>query len=158
MGQLLGQLHLCTATLTQRREGIYTPAHIRQRLTRLERHPLLTAELQPLLARLRHEAAQLAEHHDPSLPAGIGHCDLFPDNLLFPRSRCRRTPRGSEPGPWMIDLEQAAWTTFVYDLAVTLLACAAPLPDPRHHRADTIARRALRRRGRLWRGISGCDC
>ena len=30
----------------------------------------------------------------------------------------------------MIDLEQAAWTTFVYDLAVTLLACAAPLPDP----------------------------
>lgn len=26
--------------------------------------------------------------------------------------------------------KQAAWTTFVYDLAVTLLACAAPLPDP----------------------------
>lgn len=130
VGQLLGQLHLCTATLTPRREGIYTPAHIRQRLTRLERHPLLTTELQPLLARLRHEAEQLTGHHDPSLPAGIGHCDLFPDNLLFPRSRCRRTPRGSEPGPWMIDLEQAAWTTFVYDLAVTLLACAAPLPDP----------------------------
>jgi Ser/Thr protein kinase RdoA (MazF antagonist) len=30
----------------------------------------------------------------------------------------------------MIDLEQAAWTTLVYDLAVSLLACTAPVPSP----------------------------
>jgi homoserine kinase type II len=131
VGQLLGQLHLCTANLPVRREGIYTPSHIRQRLANLRRHPRLTEELRPLIERLSTTAAQLGEQRSSVLPSGIGHTDLFPDNILFPSARCRKKARrGTEPGPWMIDLEQAAWTTLVYDLAVSLLACTAPVPSP----------------------------
>lgn len=130
VGQILGQLHLCTATLPVRREGIYSLSHLQQRLTKLRRHPRLTDDLLPLLDRLWQEADRLARQRFGSLPSGVGHCDLFPDNILFPSARCvRRARAGSEPGPWLIDLEQAAWTTLIYDLAVSLLACAAPLPQ-----------------------------
>ncbi len=130
VGQLLGQLHLCTATLPVRREGIYTLSHLQQRLTKLRRHPRWTDDLLPLLERLSQEADGLARQRFVALPSGVGHCDLFPDNVLFPSARCMRRARArSEQGPWMIDLEQAAWTTLIYDLAVSLLACAAPLPQ-----------------------------
>jgi len=130
VGQLLGQLHLCTANLPVRREGIYSPSHIRQRLRNLRRHPRLTEELRLVIERLSTTAAQLGEQRPGVLPSGIGHTDLFPDNILFPSARCRKKARkGPEPGPWMIDLEQAAWTTLVYDLAVSLLACTAPVPS-----------------------------
>lgn len=130
VGQSLGQLHLCTATLAVRREGIYSLSHLQQRLAKLRRHPRLTDDLLPLLDRLWQEADRLARQRFGALPSGVGHCDLFPDNILFPSARCvRRARAGSEPGPWLIDLEQAAWTTLIYDLAVSLLACAAPLPQ-----------------------------
>ena len=128
IGQLLGQLHLCTSTFPRRRQGIYTLSHIEQRLRGLHRHPRRTDELVPVISRLSTEAARLRRQKTTALPAGIGHCDLFPDNILFPRGR-RKNSKGHELGPWMIDLEQAAWTTWVYDLAVSLLACTAPVPS-----------------------------
>lgn len=128
VGQLLGQLHLCTATFPRRRQGIYTLSHIAQRLRGLHRHPQLTDDLVPVIDRLAMEAQRLRAHKATALPAGIGHCDLFPDNILFPRGQ-RKDRKGQELGPWMIDLEQAAWTTWVYDLAVSLLACTAPVPS-----------------------------
>ncbi len=127
IGQLLGQLHLCTATFPYRREGIYTPRHIDQRLRGLRRHPRFIEDLVPVLLRLTAESSRLRTERAAPLPSGIGHCDLFPDNILFPRSR-KKDKKGHELGPWMIDLEQAATTTWVYDLAVSLLACTAPLP------------------------------
>lgn len=127
IGQLLGQLHLCTSTFPHRRQGIYTPKHIDQRLRGLRRHPRLTEDLVPVLERLATESSRLRSQRGAPLPSGIGHCDLFPDNILFPRSR-KKDKKGHELGPWMIDLEQAATTTWVYDLAVSLLACTAPLP------------------------------
>lgn len=127
VGQLLGQFHLCVATLRNRREGIYTPTHIDRRLRGLLRHPRATEEIRTTVERLLSESAKLRSQAKGKLPAGLGHCDLFPDNILFSRRHAEKT--GSAE-PWMLDLEQAAWTTFVYDLAVALFACTAPVPKP----------------------------
>ncbi len=131
VGQLLGQLHLCTSTLSLRREGIYTPSHIRHRLRDIVRNPRWTEDLHPTLIRLQTELDAPALRRLGHLPSGIGHCDLFPDNILFPKGKARRKKarHSTEHGPWMIDLEQAAWTPLLYDLVVSLLACASPLPS-----------------------------
>lgn len=131
VGQLLGQLHLCTSTLNLRREGIYTPSHIRRRLKDMVRHPRWNEALLPTLDRLNREIEAPALRGFGQLPSGIGHCDLFPDNILFPTAKAKRKQarRSIEVGPWMIDLEQAAWTPLLYDLAVSLLACTSPVPS-----------------------------
>jgi homoserine kinase type II len=141
VGSLLGQLHLCTAGFRQARPGIYTLARIKDRLRRLQADPRATAAVGPLLEELAAEVADLQRARHRDLPAGIGHSDLFPDNLLFAsaaqrqarRHRRRPEPPGTDGGPgrhgqlgWILDLEQAATIPLVYDLAVALLAFCAP--------------------------------
>ncbi len=140
VGQILGQLHLCTSTLSLRREGIYTPSHIRRRLRDIVRHPRWTDDLNPTLDRLKTEIDAPMLRRLGQLPSGIGHGDLFPDNILFPTAKAKRKQarRSMEVGPWMIDLEQAAWMPLLYDLAVSLLACASPVPsrDPSEEQSE----------------------
>ena len=136
VGVLLGQLHLCTAGFPQRRPGIYTVARIRERLQRLQLDPRAVAAVGPLLTELTAEAQELVTTRNRNLPSGIGHSDLFPDNLLFASPRIvraareeRRRPLG-ELGPlgFILDLEQAATIPYIYDVAVALLSFCAPLP------------------------------
>lgn len=142
VGALLGQLHLCTAGFAQGRPGIYTVARIKGRLHRLQADPRATAEVGPLLGELLAEAEALPAARRRELPSGIGHSDLFPDNLLFSgwahrrARRARRLPDALAAGGglglhgqlgWILDLEQAATIPLVYDLAVALLAFCAPV-------------------------------
>ena len=68
------------------------------------------------------------------LPSGIGHSDLFPDNLLFAGRRTVRIQAVTRSGPlgqlaplgWILDLEQAATIPYIYDVAVALLSFCAP--------------------------------
>ncbi|MCS6915357.1 MAG: homoserine kinase [Myxococcales bacterium] len=116
-GLALARLHLCTADFPLRREGSYTLAHIRRRIDRLHHEPRIPDGIVEHLAR---EAERLLMARRGGLPAGVGHNDLFPDNVLF---SCRRRRRLV----WVLDLEQAAVLPYVYDLAVALLSfCAAP--------------------------------
>ena len=142
VGALLGQLHLCTAGFPQARPGIYTVARIKGRLHQLQADPRATAEVGPLLGELLAEAEALPAARRRELPSGLGHSDLFPDNLLFSgwahrrARRARRLPDALAAGGglglhgqlgWILDLEQAATIPLVYDLAVALLAFCAPV-------------------------------
>ena len=133
VGVLLGQLHLCTAGFAHSRPGVYTVARITERLQHLLHDARAMAEVGPLLSELTAEAQDLLRHRE--LPSGIGHGDLFPDNLLFASRRAVRAGRAA-PGPrgqlgslgWILDLEQAATLPYIYDVAVALLSFCAPLP------------------------------
>lgn len=123
LGQALAQLHLVTADFPHKRPSRYGPAQIAARLAHLQSGPV-EAGLQPVLDEL------LAESQRPrgavsSLPSGICHGDLFPDNLLLQR----RAPSLAQPGVWIFDFEQAASLPYVVDVAVALLACCAPAPQ-----------------------------
>jgi len=141
VGALLGQLHLCTAGFPQARPGIYTVARIKDRLRRMQADPRAVAEVGPLLGELLAEVEALPLARRRELPSGIGHGDLFPDNLLFSvwahrrARRVRQLPDALAPGGglglhgqlgWILDLEQAATLPLVYDVAVALLAFCAP--------------------------------
>ncbi len=141
VGALLGQLHLCTAGFPQARPGSYTASRIKARLHRMQADPRATVEVAPLLGELLAEAEALQLDRRRDLPSGIGHSDLFPDNLLFSSwahrraRRARLLPEPLLPGGglglhgqlgWILDLEQAATIPLVYDLAVALLAFCAP--------------------------------
>lgn len=143
VGQLLGQLHLCAASLQTEhaarlpqgapahRESIYTLPLIRKRLVAMQLAPRVRARLGAVLDELMAEATRLLSTRGRGLPSGLGHNDLFPDNLLFPRRRRRRSKpaaTGVSEG-WVLDLEQAATTPYVYDVAVALLAFCAPAPQ-----------------------------
>lgn len=142
VGQLLGQLHLCAASLQAEhapglppgapahRESIYALPLIRKRLVAMQLQPRVRARLGAVLDELMAEATRLLSTRGRGLPSGLGHNDLFPDNLLFPRRRRRRSrpaPAGVSEG-WVLDLEQAATTPYVYDVAVSLLSFCAPAP------------------------------
>lgn len=128
VGRLLAALHLAAASFPHRRAGIYTLPHIEQRIARLSADGRAQADLGPLLGELAAEAARLSRARRSDVLCGIGHGDLFPDNLLFPA----RLPRGLNDGPsgFILDLEQAATMPYIYDLAVALLAFCAPMPVP----------------------------
>lgn len=117
IGAALGRLHRAAASFPQGREGIYTLAHIAARIRRLHAEPRVPDGIVEFLGR---EAERLAGARDGSLPRGVGHSDLFPDNVLFAG---RRRPELL----CILDLEQAATIPYVYDIAVSLLSfCAAP--------------------------------
>jgi Ser/Thr protein kinase RdoA (MazF antagonist) len=143
VGQLLGQFHLCAATLPPEaaglplgtteqghvhREGIYGLPQIRKRLLGLQLRPAARGPLGPVVDELMAEATRLLASRPRGLPSGLGHCDLFPDNLLFPRRR-RRTKAARPEDGWVLDLEQVATTSYAYDVAVALLAFCAPAPS-----------------------------
>lgn len=145
VGQLLGQLHLCAADLhaeplpgqpagsLAQRESIYGVPQIRRRLVGLQLQPKVRSLLGPVIDELLAEATRLLSVRPRGLPSGLGHNDLFPDNLLFPRRRSRRSARHAAPlglaEGWVLDLEQAATTPYIYDVAVALLAFCAPAPS-----------------------------
>lgn len=133
IGELLARLHLSTADLRHGHVGIYTQRHIAERLGRLQRDAQAQAALGPVLASLSRELEFLSRARSTTLPRGIGHSDLFPDNMLFPckppRHRLGSATTPPEQSGWVLDLEQAATAPRIYDLAVTLLACCAPAPE-----------------------------
>ena len=139
IGELLAQLHLCTVDFRQPHVGIYTQRHIQERLFRLQQDARSQAAVGSVLSSLQRELQILTRSRLPALPRGIAHGDLFPDNLLFPRKPPRHrlgsgiTPK--EQSGFILDLEQAATQPFVYDLAVSLLACCAPAPPLSEHTA-----------------------
>lgn len=132
IGELLAELHLSAADIRREHAGIYTLRHIGERLRQLRADAVAAAELGPILASLHSEVELLSRLRQRDLPRGIGHNDLFPDNLLFsrrlPRYRPGRSSRPRAASGWVLDLEQAATLPYVYDLAVVLLACCAPAP------------------------------
>lgn len=135
-GVLLGQLHLCTAGFTLTRPGIYTVARIKDRLQRLLRDVRAVAVAGPLLSDLQNQLQEVGATRRRDLPGGIGHGDLFPDNLLFARRQAGRPGQPHDAvfslGPlgWILDLEQAAALPFIYDVAVALLSFCAPVAAP----------------------------
>jgi homoserine kinase type II len=134
VGALLGQLHLCTAHFPRSRQGIYTMARIHDRLQRVAQDERARAVAEPLLGELTTALAALMATRRADLPTGVGHGDLFPDNLLFAHkrlpSRARAAPAHSRPLGWILDLEQAATLPYVYDIAVALLSFAPARPAP----------------------------
>ena len=135
-GVLLGQLHLCTAGFALTRPGIYTVARIKDRLQRLQRDVRAVAVAGPLLSDLQNQLQEVGAARRRDLPGGIGHGDLFPDNLLFARRQAGRPGQPHDAvfaiGPlgWILDLEQAAALPFIYDVAVALLSFCAPVAAP----------------------------
>jgi len=132
IGELLAQLHLSTADLRHGHVGIYTPRHIADRLQRMQNNALAQAAVGSVLTSIAGELDWLSRTRLRTLPRGIGHSDLFPDNLLFPqkppRHRLGSTSTPPQHSGWVLDLEQAATVPLIYDLAVSLLACCAPVP------------------------------
>lgn len=121
VGVLLARLHRTGAGFRQRREGIYTQEHIRARVRRLHLDPRVPDGTVEYLQR---ELLHLERARRRDLPAGLGHNDLFPDNVFFAP---RRWPSRTRQVAWLLDLEQAATLPHAYDLAVALLSfCAAP--------------------------------
>jgi homoserine kinase type II len=117
---------------------------LHRRLDRLHRDPRAQTDLGPLLPELIAESERLATARQRGLPQGLGHGDLFPDNLLFPRrlpppifTQQQRTPKS---GGCILDLEQAATLPYAYDLAVALLAFCAPIAAADAEPADGAAR------------------
>ena len=133
IGELLARLHLATDDLRHGHTGIYTPVHLAQRLQHLRHDAQAHAAVGPVLTSLAHELEWLSRTRLATLPRGIGHSDLFPDNLLFPSKPLRHRKGGAQTPPersgWVLDLEQAATVPRIYDLSVSLLACCAPVPE-----------------------------
>lgn len=133
VGELLARMHLALSGVGREHPGIYTLRHIQGRLHGLRHDDACRADVGPVLDELSAEAAWLTRSRRRDLPTGMGHGDLFLDNLLFPRRKLRRRPsagttvRPDDTG-WILDLEQAATLPYAYDLAISLLACCAPIP------------------------------
>lgn len=128
-GATLALLHLGAGELRERRPGQYTLAQTLRRLTRLKLDVQAMIDLSAVLEELSLEAARLSGARRADLPHGVGHNDLFPDNLLY----LRHSPRPSvshvrEQRTVLLDLEQAAVIPYVYDVAVGLIAFCAPMP------------------------------
>ncbi len=118
VGATLARLHRAAAGFPHARPGAYTLAQIHARIARLHAEPRVP---DGIVEHLQREAERLAAARDPGLPAGTGHQDLFPDNVLFHADR-----RRADEVAWVLDLEQAATVPYTYDLAVALLSFCAP--------------------------------
>jgi homoserine kinase type II len=118
VGAALARLHRAGAPLarTMARTGIYTTAHIAERLARLQADPVSAGDphLSGALAAAAEELAWLDERRAlrEAAPAGIIHGDLFRDNVLFDDARLVA----------LLDFEQASLGAWVYDLAVCINA------------------------------------
>lgn len=121
VGDLLGRLHQATLDFRGGRPGIYTLAQITRRVQQLHQEPRIP---DGLVEHLERQAERLQREQAAPLPGtcGLGHTDLFPDNLFFARGG---------PATWVLDLEQAATVPYLYDVAVTLLSFCAPPQPPK---------------------------
>lgn len=117
LGAALARLHRAGEPLAGRfaKAGIYTTAHIaaRHRGFAASADPAL-AEAIPLIGDELARLAALAEQRSAA-PRGIIHGDLFPDNVLV-------APHAPPTIAALLDFEQAAVGSLVYDLAVCLNA------------------------------------
>jgi homoserine kinase type II len=115
VGTAVASLHLAVAGFGPRRPSRYAFERIVERLAGIPA-VLATRSTDPeathAVARLSEETTWLREHRAASLPTGVIHGDLFPDNVLFDGERLSV----------LLDFEQAAEGALVYDLAVTLCA------------------------------------
>ena len=97
------------------RPSSYGTSHIDKRLQDVAKNDRLAedSQLRDAVAILRRQSSWLQTQEDlrRTSPVGVIHGDLFPDNLLF-------TERGEVAA--VLDFEQAASGSIVYDLAVVL--------------------------------------
>lgn len=121
-GRALALLHragarLATATLPRNHYGL---DELERRLSRFAADPRFV-EVAPLLAEELERARRA-----PALPSGLIHQDLFPDNLLVDDAGDLKA---------VLDLEQATFGRFVYDLAV---AATSWCWDGKVHRREAM--------------------
>lgn len=123
IGRFLGQLHLAVADFDGSRPNTLSIDGWRE---------LASAcgngfdEIAPDLGALvEHQLAELGERWPQSLPGGVIHADLFPDNALF--------HDGEISG--VIDFYFACTDSFAYDLAITHAAWVFS-PDGHEYHAD----------------------
>ncbi|HLV65367.1 MAG TPA: homoserine kinase [Polyangiaceae bacterium] len=110
VGESLARVHLATPRVGPLSPGRFRPEDMLARLEALPREA--TERLEPNIARIRERYAVYRARRDASLPAGICHGDLFRDNVLFRGDRIAA----------LLDFESVSWGSFVYDVAVTVLA------------------------------------
>ncbi len=135
VGRFLAQVHLATDDFPERREGRFTRADVRARLSQAEAAG--EADLAPAIARTRAALDEVDAALPAELPTGVVHGDLFRDNVRWEGDTIVAA----------IDWESASDDARVYDLAVTLLAwCwgdALALPLARAMCAGYAAERPL---------------
>src|SRR3546814_920511 len=123
IGRFLAQLHLAVGDFESSRPNSLSVAGWRD----------LAAECGDGLARIapdldalvKRELAELARHWPASLPSGVIHADLFPDNALFHDGRISG----------VIDFYFACSDSFAYDLAITHAAWVFS-PDGHDYHVD----------------------
>jgi homoserine kinase type II len=108
-GRALRRFHQAGAGFAEPRESRYAFARIAERAERLAAGTDLPPPVATTVSDLRRELGALVHLQLPV--DGIIHGDLFPDNVLF---------AGDEA--ILLDFEQAAAGSFVYDVAVVLLS------------------------------------
>ncbi|MEG3639946.1 homoserine kinase [Magnetococcus sp. PR-3] len=111
VGRLLARLHHSAQSFDYPRQNPLGPPEWGAILSQLT--PLLTQdqEIQTLLQKTLNESETVLFCHK-TLPMGIGHADLFPDNTLF----------DGEVLTGAIDFHYACTLPWIYDLAITLCA------------------------------------
>lgn len=110
VGQALAKLHLAGRDFALTRENALGPQGWGDLFSRFEHR---ADEISPgLAAEIRRELDELLPNWPKSLPAGVIHADLFPDNVFF---------RSSELSG-LIDFYFACNDYFAYDIAICLNA------------------------------------
>ncbi|MEM1416878.1 MAG: phosphotransferase [Myxococcota bacterium] len=114
VGAFLARAHVATRSFGWRRKSRFAPSALHERFTAIEAR--LAARPDPavraLLPRLRASLAAVEAEEPSALPRGVVHGDLFRDNVFWEEDALVGA----------IDWESAALGTYVYDVAVTLLA------------------------------------
>ncbi|MFO7180144.1 MAG: homoserine kinase [Pseudomonadota bacterium] len=110
VGEALARVHLATPRVGPLPVGRFRPEDMLARLDALPRDA--SERLAPDVRRIRDRYAVYVSRRDAALPSGICHGDLFRDNVLF---------RGDRVAA-LLDFESVSFGSFVYDVAVTVLA------------------------------------
>lgn len=111
LGRQLARLHRVGEASPWQRENPHGAASVARWLTTL-RAPASRPDVAAVLATLPFRLEAIVAARDPLLPRGVGHLDVFPDNVtwLGERVAC------------LFDFEMAGRDALMLDLAITLLA------------------------------------